>query len=366
MWRVRKNPMFVLILVAVILTATVSDAGLLDRLGWKRNKEAPEVSLPPVPTLVVESTPSPYKPTIPPEDGINRLVGLPDELKAIIFKKLTTPELGNSSCVSQDFYRSSHDPLVQKAGAENWLRLMGIEKISLPGGTFQMGSPAGEVGRVADEKQHRVKVRPFQVADTKLTRAQWKAIMGSDPAGAQGRSDWAICPTCPVTDVSWDDAQLLIGRLKKAGVCARLPKEAEQEYYMRLGFNWDKSIQNTSRPFGDSLEQLKNHAWFSGNSSNKVQPVGTTSVPKNSYGMKDVLGNTWEWSQDGYAEYSVPVDNSKDNPISIVHDISVPGEDRVIRGCGWLDVPPLCRSVRRHRLWPRNPYVHVGFRLAFC
>ena len=70
----------------------------------------------------------------------------------------------------------------------------------------------------------------------------------------------------------------------------RFPTEAEWEYFCRAG-------TETSRPYGESIELLPRHAWTWLNSGNRVKPPGL--LLPNEFGLFDVLGNAWEWCQDG-------------------------------------------------------------------
>ena len=70
----------------------------------------------------------------------------------------------------------------------------------------------------------------------------------------------------------------------------RLPTEAEWEYFCRAG-------TETSRPFGESPEFLSRYAWTWLNSDNQIHPPG--QLLPNELGLFDVLGNAWEWCQDG-------------------------------------------------------------------
>ena len=70
----------------------------------------------------------------------------------------------------------------------------------------------------------------------------------------------------------------------------RLPTEAEWEYFCRCG-------TETSRPYGESPDLLSRYAWTWLNSGNRAMPPG--QLLPNEFGLFDVLGNAWEWCQDG-------------------------------------------------------------------
>ena len=85
------------------------------------------------------------------------------------------------------------------------------------------------------------------------------------------------------------------GRSPKATSSApgfRLPTEAEWEYFCRAG-------TDTARPYGDRIELLPRYAWTWLNSGNRAMPPGR--LLPNEFGLFDVLGNAWEWCQDGPA-----------------------------------------------------------------
>ena len=124
------------------------------------------------------------------------------------------------------------------------------DMVELTAGSFDMGSDNGE----ADEKPvHRVTIaKPFAIGKTEVTQAQWLAVMGTNP------SNFNLCgETCPVEQVSWNDAQVYIQKLNaKTGKQYRLPTEAEWEYACRAG---------TQQEFCGS-DNADNVAWNSLNS----------------------------------------------------------------------------------------------------
>ncbi|MFM6400505.1 SUMF1/EgtB/PvdO family nonheme iron enzyme, partial [Planktothrix sp.] len=100
-----------------------------------------------------------------------------------------------------------------------------LEMVSIPGGTFMMGSPEDD-----NEKPiHEVNIAAFSMAKYPITQAQWEAIMRNNPSSFQGANR-------PVDSVTWHEAQEFCQRLsQKTGKTYRLPSEAEWEYTCRAG-----------------------------------------------------------------------------------------------------------------------------------
>jgi formylglycine-generating enzyme required for sulfatase activity len=200
------------------------------------------------------------------------------------------------------------------------------EMVSIPGGTFQMGSNSGD----ADEKPvHSVTISSFYMGKTEVTQGLWQALMGENPATFQNGKNY------PVEQVSWDDCIKFINKLNDL-------TEGEWEYACRAGTSGDR--------YGD-LDEI---AWYSDNSGGSTQPVGQKKP--NTFGLYDMLGNVWEWCQDMYDEnfYSnSPAQNPRAGS----------GSGRVFRGGGWEDGAGGVRSAFRGGV-PGYRCDGIGFRLA--
>ena len=225
---------------------------------------------------------------------------------------------------------------------------IGMEFALIPAGSFMMGceNPADRDCDAQELPRRRVTIsKPFYMATTEVTQAQWERVMGANPSTFKGKHQ-------PVDYVSWFEAQEFIARLnKKEGRGRyRLPTEAEWEYAARAG-------SETRFYFGNDPGQLARHAWFAGNADKQSHPVAKGAP--NAWGLYDVYGNVWEWVADWFdgAYYDWGPDIDPPGPDW--------GEARVLRGGSWKSDDWLCRSSRRSLVRPDHRYSFVGFRVAF-
>ncbi|MDD3952550.1 MAG: InlB B-repeat-containing protein, partial [Lentisphaeria bacterium] len=73
----------------------------------------------------------------------------------------------------------------------------------IPAGTFMMGSPTGELGRLGSETQHQVTLtQDFYIGVFEITQKQWALVMGTWPSGFRNA---AYRDTRPVERASYDD-----------------------------------------------------------------------------------------------------------------------------------------------------------------
>jgi formylglycine-generating enzyme required for sulfatase activity len=237
--------------------------------------------------------------------------------------------------------RSPHPFIDLELGAGVVIRLRRI-----PPGRFLMGSPDDEVGRDDDEgPRHWVTLtRGFWLADAPCTRAEWRAVMGTEPSAFKGDD-------LPVEKVSWEDCQEFCKRLRLRfqELEPRLPTEAEWEYACRAG---------TTSAFNDgpALDKL---GWFDGNSGEKTHPVRLKEA--NQWGLYDMHGNVCEWCEDCFGTYNINADDQVD-PTGPTGRASV--SVRVYRGGSWSNRPENCRSAFRGGMPPGGRSHDLGFRLV--
>jgi len=214
-----------------------------------------------------------------------------------------------------------------------------LEMIFVPGGVFKMGSPEG-IGHDDERPQHDVVVAGFYIGKYQVTQAQWKAVMGKNPAIFKGD------PALPVECVSWGDAKKFCGKISLiTGKAYRLPSEAEWEYACRAGTT------------GDYAGDLDVMAWYSNNSGDKTHPVGQKQP--NAFGLYDMHGNVWEWCEDVWR------DSYEDAPPDGSAWLSGGGsERRVVRGGSWDGYEEDCRSACRYDLEPGHHNYSFGIRVV--
>ena len=242
------------------------------------------------------------------------------------------------------------------------------EMVVVPAGRFLMGSPKGQ-GYDNEHPQHEVTItEPFAVSKFALTFDEWDV---SNPRGRRRReyfSDRGWGPGSdsgwgrgrrPVINVSRDDVQAYAKWLSKiTGKPYRLLSEAEYEYAARAGsqtkYPWGDAIKLNGKPMANCI------GFGSQWDGEQTAPVG--SFPANAFGLHDMIGNVWEWTEDCYntSYQGAPADGS---PWT-----SGDCDRRVVRGGSWggswgndLD---LLRLAARCGFVTVDRFFILGFRVA--
>lgn len=265
--------------------------------------------------------------------------------------------VGLCGCISGD--RTSSDRVGSRTGSGSTrtstaaaltLDLGGgvkMELVQVPPGQFVMGSSDQEEGRRDSEgPQHTVRIpEAFYLGRHEVTQAEWNAVMPENPSRYKGDD-------LPVHWVSAGDAEAFCQRLAaRLGREVRLPTEAEWEYACRAG-------SNTAYFFGDTADDLDQYAWYDGHSRRSPNPVG--GKQPNAWGLRDILGNVWEWCADTYRPTydGAPIDGSARRPEN-EEDVR-----RVLRGGSWFDKAPVLRSASRIGRPAAMRSIYMGFRVV--
>jgi len=222
----------------------------------------------------------------------------------------------------------------------------GLKYVWIPPGTFMMGcSPGDNECHPSEKPPHQVRItKGFWLGQTEVPVDAYKRFAGAtgrqmplDSFGGKPDNPGWGGEVMPIVDVTWVEAQAYC---HWAG--GRLPTEAEWEYAARAG--------STEARYGP-IDEI---AWYMNNSGNKPHQVGQKRP--NSFGLYDMLGNVWEWVNDGY-DVNYYRNSPLQDPKGPVNDVF-----SVLRGGGWGNYPRNVRVSLRHWGNPGVRDVNVGFR----
>jgi formylglycine-generating enzyme required for sulfatase activity len=283
-----------------------------------------------------------------------------------------------------------------------------FDMVAIPGGKFQMGSPADEPFRKPDEGPLRpVTVSDFFMAKTEVTWNEYMAFFRA--TGSQGRTEgqavanknvdaisgatppWGAPDqgwgkgTRPAITMSWHAANVYCQWLSKVtGKKYRLPTEAEWEYACRAGtqtpyfFPGDPkkftSLGLFKKVFGRDTSVIASRVVYKENSAAKTKEP--QSVKENPFGLKNMSGNVAEFCLDFYSAETYKSDSTE------VVDPRGParGQEHVVRGGSFKsdarDVRSASRDFTKTKAWlvtdPQMPksiwwysdVIDVGFRVV--
>lgn len=307
------------------------------------------------------------------KDNLNRVTLFPTRVKG-------------SDCMDGLFYYSGHyDPSTGSDQVKNRIKQDALDNfkkelttkhfrsfnsvfgdgfVSIPGGTYEIGSPPDEKWHEKNERLHSVKLSPFSIKETVVTQEEYARLTGRNPSYykeaiydhcpgslkkivVKGVKIW-VCPEHPVEMVSWDDANAFAQLMSKhdSKYNYSLPTEAQLEVAFRGG---TKTAYPTGR---DDDHGLRDYIWYHGTRPTKSSPV--KSKLANAYG---IYRSDTEWAKDYYdGGYAGSTGLDPQGPTS--------GDCRVVRGGSWGMDARFFRSADRSPHSPHERYKDLEFRLV--
>lgn len=253
----------------------------------------------------------------------------------------------------------------------------------LPTGRFEQGSGA-ESASAFEKPLHWVMiVHPIALSTDAVTVDEFRAFIAATGRDMQGcdtydgtwrhraENNWenpgfVQSGSHPVTCTSWNDAKAYAAWLSaKTGHRYRLPSASEWEYAARAGaaaaqpWSADGAGACASANVADQSAARRYPGWvvFSCDDGYiQTSPVG--SFKANSFGLNDMLGNVFQWTEDcWHADYKgAPIDGSA----RMDGDCS----EHELRGGSWFSTPSFVRADYRNHFAADYRTSSVGIRLV--
>ena len=224
--------------------------------------------------------------------------------------------------------------------------------------------------RGVDSKTHQSLYAPGSVLFIQPTnfdhrRTQWwKYVNGANWRAPDGpRSSIKGRENHPVVHVAYEDALAYARWLGR-----ELPTEAQWEFAARggkQGDDWSQAFDTDGKPTANSWQGI-----FPAFDTREDGYAGTAPVgcfPPNDYGLYDMIGNVWEWTNDWYVpgHPREPVVNPTGPNILRVRLTPGVSPSKVIKGGSYLCAPNFCSRYRSSARQPQEADLsagHIGFR----
>ena len=229
------------------------------------------------------------------------------------------------------------------------------EMILIPAGPFKMGSSDKDIMWAArhfhsesldwyrDETPlHEVTLPAFKIDKVPVTMRAFSKYQQATGQPPSREHDNALFnhPLQPVVSLTWKQARDYCHWAKK-----RLPTEAE----------WEKAARGTDGryyPWGNEADALNANIRGKGDIYRYTNQGGTIPENVSPYGVMDLAGNVWEWTENWYQPHP---GNQYENDLY--------GEQfKVIKGGSWNSNLDLARGSVRGKALPGQKKNYIGFR----
>lgn len=252
-----------------------------------------------------------------------------------------------------------------------------LHEINIPGGTYMLGATEDMEFVLDNEKwAHPVELEPYKISATPVTMGQYRAFV--DAGGYQNQSFWSdegwawrtesnteqpvywkkvddtwqrqvfdqylpLDDFKPMVHVNWYEANAYCAWAGK-----RLPSEAEWE--LAAG-GQDKCLY----PWGNESVQTQ-HANLD-SAFRDVVDVRAFSAGDSPFGVRQMIGNVWEWTADTLDAFPGFVID----PYETYSEPSF-GQQKVLRGGCWATRSRVIRNTWRNFYTPDRNNIFAGFR----
>ena len=180
------------------------------------------------------------------------------------------------------------------------------------------GANTSDMVYIAPDESRAVGTDGFYIDRSEVTQAEYFKVMHANPSFFRGQDR-------PVEKVTWNQAVAFCDKVGK-----RLPTEQEWERAIRAG---------TASSYYRGENHPDRYAWHKGNADKQTHVVGKKEP--NSWGLYDMAGNVWEWTQSDHEQ-----------------------SGKVVRGGSWRNGAGSLKSSHRISRRPIHKFHYVGFRCA--
>ncbi|TQV74791.1 SUMF1/EgtB/PvdOfamily nonheme iron enzyme [Aliikangiella marina] len=219
--------------------------------------------------------------------------------------------------------------------------------VSIPAGRYDMG--IAKAGSVDTRPVRKVSIGALKISKYPVTNQlmrQYAALTGKLPVSRFANN------RLPATNLNWTEAKAFLDWMsQQSRQSYRLPTEAEWEYVA-------KANKKTTYYWGNGIGRNNANCAKCGSSwdGTGASPVG--QFKPNDFGVFDMSGNVWEWTQDCY------VGNYRGAPSNGSAREFADCKRRVLRGGAWNSSAKEITPTFRSAALPDHKSSTIGFRIV--